>query len=319
VTIGSSKQKLIILLLLLLITIWHYSNCTAQNDTGTYSPNPGGIYFWLLIICYFTRKKPIGGWFLYYLMILGLGVLIALIDFIQNIPYFDPSYWESTATYTSWLLTIMPMKILLVWEATILLPGSRENRRKWQIILLIRKIISIQLVTLIFLLIYDYYMWPEFILLDLIPLVQTPIWLAYFYKSKRVKNIFGYQAYIKTEASDPYEDLYDDSTTHDKFDYGSEETYEEEDNEAEDPEEERVDHEQNEVDPESEKARYFGRVLNLKGKITRSDIREAYRVLIKQYHPDRVHGLGPEFKKIAEEKTKEINRAYEYFKERYGL
>lgn len=40
-------------------------------------------------------------------------------------------------------------------------------------------------------------------------------------------------------------------------------------------------------------------------------LRKKYLELIKQYHPDRVTHLGKEFNKIAEEKTKQINDAYE--------
>lgn len=43
-------------------------------------------------------------------------------------------------------------------------------------------------------------------------------------------------------------------------------------------------------------------------------IKKAYRKLSMQYHPDKVGHLGDEFKKVAEEKMKEINAAYEYFK-----
>jgi len=45
-------------------------------------------------------------------------------------------------------------------------------------------------------------------------------------------------------------------------------------------------------------------------------IKLAYRKLSMQYHPDKVAHLGEEFKKVAEEKMKEINAAYDYFKKK---
>jgi len=39
-------------------------------------------------------------------------------------------------------------------------------------------------------------------------------------------------------------------------------------------------------------------------------IREAYRHLISQYHPDKVAALGPELREFAERKSKEITAAY---------
>ena len=61
----------------------------------------------------------------------------------------------------------------------------------------------------------------------------------------------------------------------------------------------------------------FGRILGLKGKVTREDLRKAYREAIAKYHPDRVHGLGQELQDLAHQKSKEINQAYEYFNNKY--
>ena len=49
-----------------------------------------------------------------------------------------------------------------------------------------------------------------------------------------------------------------------------------------------------------------------------SDIEKRYRKIIKKYHPDKVAMMGDELQDLAEEKTKEIIEAYEYFKEKYG-
>jgi DnaJ-domain-containing protein 1 len=43
---------------------------------------------------------------------------------------------------------------------------------------------------------------------------------------------------------------------------------------------------------------------------TPDQIRKAYLEAIKRYHPDNYSTLPPEFQKLAEEKTKEINSAY---------
>lgn len=40
------------------------------------------------------------------------------------------------------------------------------------------------------------------------------------------------------------------------------------------------------------------------------EVKKAYRALITQYHPDKVAHLAPEFKKLAEEKTRELNEAW---------
>jgi hypothetical protein len=51
-------------------------------------------------------------------------------------------------------------------------------------------------------------------------------------------------------------------------------------------------------------------VLGLSPAATTEDVRDAYKSLIKQNHPDRVHGMAPVFRALAEAETKRINAAY---------
>jgi len=51
-------------------------------------------------------------------------------------------------------------------------------------------------------------------------------------------------------------------------------------------------------------------VLGLTSAATIEDVRDAYKTLIKQNHPDRVHGMAPVFRALAEAETKRINAAY---------
>jgi len=59
-------------------------------------------------------------------------------------------------------------------------------------------------------------------------------------------------------------------------------------------------------------------VLGLEPGADFNTIKKAYRKLSMQYHPDKVGHLGDEFKRVAEEKMKEINMAYDFFKKKYN-
>ena len=61
----------------------------------------------------------------------------------------------------------------------------------------------------------------------------------------------------------------------------------------------------------------YGTILGLKGKVSISDIHKAYRIKIKENHPDRVANMGKEIKTLAQKRTKEINDAYKYFVNKY--
>ena len=80
---------------------------------------------------------------------------------------------------------------------------------------------------------------------------------------------------------------------------------------------------QDDFDPttatEYEKSKYYGHMLGLTGRVTKSQIRKKYLDLIAKYHPDKVFELGDELKILAEKKTKQLNLAYEWMKKKYNL
>ena len=59
--------------------------------------------------------------------------------------------------------------------------------------------------------------------------------------------------------------------------------------------------------------------LGLEPGADATTIKKAYRKLSMKYHPDKVRHLGEEFHSVAEEKMKEINAAYDFFKKRNSL
>ena len=63
---------------------------------------------------------------------------------------------------------------------------------------------------------------------------------------------------------------------------------------------------------------HFYAVLGLEPGADMETIKKSYRQLSMKYHPDKVSHLGEEFKTVAEEKMKEINAAYDFFKRKLG-
>jgi len=64
---------------------------------------------------------------------------------------------------------------------------------------------------------------------------------------------------------------------------------------------------------------FYYEVLGLKYGASVNDIKDAYKKLISQYHPDKVANLGPELQSLAQKKTQDINEAYQYFKKKMNF
>jgi len=61
------------------------------------------------------------------------------------------------------------------------------------------------------------------------------------------------------------------------------------------------------------------KILEIEKSATDDDVKKAYRRMAMKYHPDKVHHLGAEFQKDAQEKFKKINEAYEEIKKERGM
>jgi DnaJ like chaperone protein len=53
------------------------------------------------------------------------------------------------------------------------------------------------------------------------------------------------------------------------------------------------------------------KILDIEKSATNDDVKAAYRKMVKKYHPDKLQHLGPEHIKGAEEKFKQVQKAYE--------
>jgi hypothetical protein len=62
--------------------------------------------------------------------------------------------------------------------------------------------------------------------------------------------------------------------------------------------------------PEMVEEETWFEVLGVSPSAAVEDVKQAYKRLIKQNHPDRVHGMSAVFKKLAEAETKKLNAAY---------
>ena len=61
------------------------------------------------------------------------------------------------------------------------------------------------------------------------------------------------------------------------------------------------------------------KILEIEKSVTDDEVKKAYRTMAKKYHPDRVNTENEAIKKGAEEKFKEVQKAYEIIQKERGL
>ncbi len=61
------------------------------------------------------------------------------------------------------------------------------------------------------------------------------------------------------------------------------------------------------------------KVLEVDKNATDEEVKKAYRKMAMKFHPDKVEYLGDDFKKIAHEKFRKVNEAYEQIKKRRNI
>jgi DnaJ like chaperone protein len=60
------------------------------------------------------------------------------------------------------------------------------------------------------------------------------------------------------------------------------------------------------------------KILEISPDTTDEEVKKAYRKMANKYHPDKVSHLGEELQKLAEEKFKSVNDAYQAIKKQRG-
>lgn len=80
------------------------------------------------------------------------------------------------------------------------------------------------------------------------------------------------------------------------------------------PKQERPKQEQTKTQTSPKKAKSPEEIFDIKPGFTKAELKKKYYELLRQNHPDKVAALGADFKKLADQNTKDINQAYDKLK-----
>jgi hypothetical protein len=170
-----------------MLSLLNLSLLLASSSSSSAAPTfPGGILAW--IICNGAKRNQIGGWLMFFFWQLYSGILVSALFFAMNIQSYVPENFESSDRFLLFLTSVVPMLIIYLAQlgvGTILLVA-----RTWDLLKLLRWLVGMEIVASIIALVIDANYFPDNVGLNLLTLVPQALWLAYFFRSMRVKHVF---------------------------------------------------------------------------------------------------------------------------------
>lgn len=160
----------------------------AAQSGNQYSPtfSPGYLIAWW--VCSSRKRRPIGGWLLFFYWQLYAGLLVSVAMWCLTIQSYVPENFDDSRKFWCFLASAVPGLVLFSIKccvATLLL-----SARLWGMLKLLRYTIVAELVAALVGVAIDSVYFPDNIALSLLTIIPDLIWLLYFFKSRRIEHIF---------------------------------------------------------------------------------------------------------------------------------
>ena len=188
---ASTSQKrysLVIIVVLSALACTETFGSSSGSPQYTYTAFYGNLLPFL--IAYLFRRRPIGGWLLFFYIQLYLNLIFTLLLFPSLFSELRPADWSSFFDYGMFFLSVVPPAIILILEsciATVLL--FRRNERNVRLLrstllgLVIASMISIIVDAV-------YFKEHSAISISIVAAIYALVWYLYFTNSRRVQMVF---------------------------------------------------------------------------------------------------------------------------------
>lgn len=158
-----------------------------------------GILFTILVVvsCYHSRKKPIGGWLLFFFYQIWIGGAAALFTTITKMDQFLPSAWSGDSHYAVFLFGTLPHIFMLFIQTIVATVLYFRKEVKW--LKLLRGLLCVTFVAVVLHNVIDgtvFHQNGAATAFFSLPAVLLAIWIAYLFLSKRVKAVFETKTFV---------------------------------------------------------------------------------------------------------------------------
>jgi len=161
----------------------------AQATGGNgYTPTlPGGIII-LGIICNSRKKKPIGGWLLFYFWQLYAGLVVTTLQFSTNLQSYVPENFDDKHLFYLFIVSSVPL--LIVYALQVAVATFLISVKTWDLVRLLRSLIMTEIVAITIAIPINAKYFPDNIFINVYNLLLAFAWLIYFFKAQRVIHVF---------------------------------------------------------------------------------------------------------------------------------
>ncbi|MCX6835526.1 MAG: hypothetical protein NTW07_10405, partial [candidate division Zixibacteria bacterium] len=103
---------------------------------------------------------------------------------------YGPEAFEGRAEYIVFLLTTVPLDLILFTQVLLSFWLFSYDKRKWLYVEMLKKVLLTGIIIAVGSIPIDAMLWPENIFFDTYPAVFWLVWFLYFKKSARVRIVF---------------------------------------------------------------------------------------------------------------------------------
>ncbi len=167
-----------------------YGTCFAADSSAPNPTSSAAPVFIIWLVCFLRRKKPIGGWLLFYFISIWLSLIVSFALSSKTISYLAlPHSLADCPLFLSNLGAILSFALLTV-EFVLSIILMTPAWRAWKYVLLLRKVLVTSCVVFLVSFALDLTFSGYTFVLDLWALTLSVTWWFYFRRSTRVHRVF---------------------------------------------------------------------------------------------------------------------------------
>lgn len=161
--------------------------------------NPGAVVLFAPLVVWYVcakrKTREIGGWLLFYYIQLYVGAGVAIVLSLASLDSYRPAAWsENPSAYPLLLLASLPVLGAVLGQVAV--AHKLRKTRDGKLLFVLRNMLWAYIAASLVAGLVDSAVFPDAMEMDLFSAFVGAVWLAYFYRSERVRKVFETRDWI---------------------------------------------------------------------------------------------------------------------------